>query len=107
MEVPFARARKLMRQVGLVDLPEKRYQESSEALGEKMKEASRESSSKVVPMLEDAEVGLPEVPNEERRGTLYIQMDGGRLNTVEEGWKEPKVATLFWGTTSPRKRSLV
>ena len=96
-EVPFARARKLMRQVGLVDLPEKRYQESSEALGEKMKEASRESSSKVLPMLQDAEVGLPEVPNEERRGTLYIQMDGGRLNTVEEGWKEPKVATLFWG----------
>ena len=65
-EAPFARDRRIMRQVGLVDLPEKRFQESSEALGEKMKEA------------------------------LYIQMDGGRLNTVEDGWKEPKVATLFW-----------
>ena len=95
-ESPFARDRRIMRQVGLVDLPEKRFQESGEALGEKMKEAGRAAAAKVFPMLRDASVGLPEIHPEERRGTLYIQMDGGRLNTVEDGWKEPKVATLFW-----------
>lgn len=95
-EAPFARDRRIMRQVGLVDLPEKRFQESSEALGAKMKETSRAATAKVLPMLRDAAVSLPEVPAAERRGTLYIEMDGGRLNTVEDGWKEPKVATLFW-----------
>ena len=96
-EIPFARARKLMRQTALVDLPEKRLQESGEALGERINDINKGEARSALPMLRDANVGVPDVPLSERTGTLYIQMDGGRLNTTTEGWREPKVATLYWG----------
>lgn len=93
---PFSQGRKLMKQLALLDLPEKRLQESSEALGDKIRQAAEEAATRAEPMLGDPKVGLPEVSSDERRGTLYIQMDGGRLNTTTEGWREPKVATVYW-----------
>jgi hypothetical protein len=110
-EVPFARGRRLMFQTGLVDLPEKRMQESSEAFGERLKEESRKAVKEALPLLRDPQVGLPAVLPSAREGTLYIQMDGGRLNTTTEGWREPKVATLFWGEdvvqTSKDRRTIL
>jgi len=96
-EIPFARGRKLMKQMALLDLPEKRLQESGEALGERIQEQNRAEARAALPMLRDPNVGIPEVLPSARSGTLYIQMDGGRLNTTTEGWREPKVATLYWG----------
>jgi len=96
-EVPFLRGRRLMKQVALVDLPEKRMQESGEALGERIKEMNQTAAEAAKPMLRDPNVGIPEVLPSAQIGTLYVQMDGGRLNTTTEGWREPKVATLYWG----------
>ncbi len=96
-EMPFARGRKLMKQTALVDLPEKRIQESGEALGEKIKELNQSEARSALPMLRDPNVGIPDVLPSAKAGTLYIQMDGGRLNTTTEGWREPKVASLYWG----------
>ena len=96
-EVPFLRGRRLMKQVALLDLPEKRMQESGEALGETIKQLNQKEADAAKPMLRDANVGIPEVLPEMQAGTLYIMMDGGRINTITEGWREPKVATLFWG----------
>ena len=96
-EVPFSRGRRLMQQVALLDLPEKRMQESGEALGETIKQLNQKEVTAALPMLRDANVGIPEVLPSTQAGTLYIMMDGGRLNTTTEGWREPKVATLFWG----------
>lgn len=96
-EAPFARGRKLMKQVALIDLPEKRIQESGEALGETIKGIHQAEVEATRPMLRDPNVGVPEVPASERKGTLYMQMDGGRLNTTTEGWREPKVAILYFG----------
>ncbi len=96
-EVPFLRGRRLMKQVALLDLPEKRMQESGEALGETIKQLNQKAAAAAIPMLRDANVGIPEVLPSAQSGTLYIMMDGGRLNTITEGWREPKVATLFWG----------
>ena len=79
-----------MRQTALVDLPEKRLQESGEALGERINDINKGEARSALPMLRDANVGVPDVPLSERTGTLYIQMDGGRLNTTTEGWREPK-----------------
>ena len=93
---PFAHGRKLMRQLALLDLPEKRLQESSEALGAQIQRVAEEAASRSEPMLRDPKVGVPEVPASQRHGTLYIQMDGGRLNTTTDGWREPKVATMYW-----------
>ena len=93
-EVPFARGRRIINQTALVNLPEKRLQESSEALGNKIKETSQAAAKKVLPMLQDPTVGIPESPRSERKGNLYVQMDGGRLNTTTEGWREPKVANF-------------
>ncbi|HIE54167.1 MAG TPA: ISKra4 family transposase [Chromatiaceae bacterium] len=93
---PFAHGHRLIKQLALVDLPVKRLQESSEALGDKIRLAAEEAARQSEPMLRDPKVGLPEVSSAERRGTLYIQMDGGRLNTITEGWREPKVATVYW-----------
>ncbi|MCP4600301.1 MAG: ISKra4 family transposase [Proteobacteria bacterium] len=95
-EIPFARGRRLMKQTALVDLPEKRMQESGEALGEKIKEMNQSEARTALPMLRDPNVGIPDVLPSAQAGTLYIQMDGGRLNTTTEGWREPKVATLYW-----------
>ncbi len=47
-------------------------------------------------MLRDSKVGLLEDPTPERRGTLYIRMDGGRLHTITDGWRESKVSTVYW-----------
>jgi hypothetical protein len=96
-EVPFLRGRRLMKQVALLDLPEKRMQESGEALGETIKQLNQKEAAAAIPMLRDANVGIPEVLPSAQAGTLYIMKDGGRLNTITEGWREPKVATLFWG----------
>lgn len=93
---PFAHGRKLMKQLALLDLPEKRLQESSEALGGQIRREAEEEASRAEAMLRDPDVGVPEVPADERSGTLYVQMDGGRLNTTTEGWREPKVSTMFW-----------
>jgi len=96
-EVPFLRGRRLMKQVALVDLPEKRMQESGEALGERIKEMNQTAAEAAKPMLRDPNIGIPEMLPSAQIGTLYVQMDGGRLNTTTEGWREPKVATLYWG----------
>jgi len=96
-EIPFARGSKLMKQTALVELPEKRMQESGEALGEKIKELNQSEARAALPMLRNPNVGIPDVLPSARAGILYIQMDGGRLNTTTEGWREPKVATLHWG----------
>ena len=96
-EIPFVRGRRLVKQLSLSDLPEKRFQESGEALGEKLKRAKQASADMTFPMLRDPSVGVPDIPVSERFGTLYVQMDGGRLNTTTEGWGEPKVATVYWG----------
>ncbi len=95
-EMPFARGQRLMKQTALVDLPEKRIQESGEALGEKIKELNQSEAQAALPMLLNPNVGIPDVLPSALKGTLYIQMDGGRLNTTTEGWREPKVATLYW-----------
>ena len=96
-EIPFVRGRRLVKQLSLSDLPEKRFQESGEALGEKLKRAKQAAADMTFPMLRDPSVGVPDIPVSERCGTLYVQMDGGRLNTTTEGWREPKVATVYWG----------
>lgn len=96
-EMPFVRGRKLMKQTALVDLPEKRLQESGEGLGEKIKAINDTEAKAALPMLRDANVGYPDVLPSAKSGTLYVQMDGGRLNTITDGWREPKVATLYWG----------
>ncbi len=96
-EVPFRRGHRLLLQTALIDLPEKRLQESSEALGEHLKESRRAATQEALPMLRDPNVGVPAVLPTARKGTLYIQMDGGRLNTTTESWREPKLATLYWG----------
>lgn len=96
-EMPFRRGHRLMLQTALIDLPEKRLQESSEALGEQIKQRRRAATKEALPMLRDPKVGVPAVPATARKGTLYIQMDGGRLNTTTESWREPKLATLYWG----------
>lgn len=96
-EMPFVRGRKLMKQTALLDLPEKRLQESGESLGEKIKVINDEEAKAALPMLRDANVGFPDVLPSAKAGTLYIQMDGGRINTRTDGWREPKVATLYWG----------
>lgn len=109
-EIPFARGRKLMKQTALVDLPEKRMQESGEALGERIKELNQSEARAALPMLRDPNVGIPDVLPSAQAGTLYIQMDGGRLNTTTEGWREPKVATLYWGddvAAVSKKRNLI
>ena len=95
-EMPFRRGQRLLLQTALVDLPDKRLQESSEALGDKIKQEREAAAEEALPMLRDPHVGVPSVPATECRGTLYIQMDGGRLNTTTEGWREPKLATLYW-----------
>lgn len=95
-EIPFARGSRLMFQVGLVSLPEKRIQESSEALGARIKEENQAAVAEALPLLCDPNVEFPDVSESDREGTLYMQMDGGRLNTTTDGWKEPKVGTLFW-----------
>lgn len=91
------RGRRLFEQLSLVNLPEKRLQESGEALGEKLKQCKRAAAKTTLPMLRDASKGVPDIPTSELDGTLYVQMDGGRLNTTTEGWREPKVATVYWG----------
>ena len=96
-EMPFVRGRRLMLQTALVDLPEKRLQESGEAIGEKIAEYRQNTARAAEPFLRDASVELPCVPVTDQRGTLYVQMDGGRINTTSGGWREPKVATLYWG----------
>ena len=110
-EMPFRRGHRLMLQTALVDLPEKRLQESSEALGEQIKEKRRVATQERLPMLRDPNIGVPAVPASARKGTLYIQMDGGRLNTTTENWREPKLATLYWGDdvvkTSKGHRSIL
>jgi hypothetical protein len=96
-EIPFMRGRRLVQQLSLVELAEKRLQESGEAIGEKLKQIKRDAAEITLPMLRDASVAVPEFPVSARQGTLYVQMDGGRLNTTTEGWREPKVATVYWG----------
>ena len=96
-EIPFVRGRKLMMQTALVELPEKRIQESGEALGAEINRLNREEADAALPMLRDANVGYPDILPSARKGTLYILMDGGRINTTTEGWREPKVATMYWG----------
>jgi len=85
-----------MKQVAMIDLPDKRIQESSEAVGEKIFQDGFVESRESLPMIENR-AEIPSVHPSAKKGTLYIQMDGGRLNTVTEGWREPKVATLYWG----------
>ena len=96
-EMPFVRGRKLMKQTALLELPEKRLQESGEALGAKINALHKSEVKKSLPMLRDPNVGFPDVLPSAKQGTLYIQMDGGRINTTTDGWREPKVATLYWG----------
>lgn len=93
---PFGHGQRLMKQLSLLDLPVKRLQESGEALGERIQDAAQAAATRAEPMLRDPKVGIPEVAASQRRGTLYVQMDGGRLNTTTEGWREPKVATIYW-----------
>ncbi len=110
-EMPFRRGHRLMLQTALLDLPDKRLQESSEALGQQLKERRQAATKEALPMLRDPNVGVPEVPAMARKGTLYVQMDGGRLNTTTESWREPKLATLYWGhdvvETSKDHRSIL
>lgn len=96
-EMPFLRGHRLLLQTALIDLPEKRLQESSEALGEHLKKLRQAATREALPMLRDPNVGVPSVLPAARKGTLYIQMDGGRLKTTTENWREPKLATLYWG----------
>jgi hypothetical protein len=93
---PFAHGQRLMKQLSLLDLPVKRLQESGEALGARIRRTAESAASRAEPMLLDPKVGMPEVAVSQRRGTLYVQMDGGRLNTTTNGWREPKVATIYW-----------
>ena len=110
-EMPFRRGHRLLLQTALIDLPEKRLQESSEALGEKLKESRQAATKEALPMLRDPDVGIPAVLPTAREGTLYVQMDGGRLNTTTESWREPKLATLYWGDdvveVSKERRSIL
>lgn len=110
-EMPFRRGHRLMLQTALLELPEKRLQESSEALGERLKKTRQAATKEALPMLRDPNVSVPAVLPSARKGTLYIQMDGGRLNTTTESWREPKLATLYWGDdvveVSKERRSIL
>jgi hypothetical protein len=92
---PFVQGSRLLKQTALLDVPPKRLQESSEALGETIRLDCEQAAAQAQPMLRDPHVGIADVPASEREGTLYVQMDGGRLNTTTDGWREPKVATLY------------
>lgn len=86
-----------MRKTALLTLPEKRIQESGEALGGVIKENRQQAAQEAAHTLQDAQTQLPVVLPFARERTLYVQLDGGRINTTTSGWREPKVATLFWG----------
>lgn len=95
-EVPFARGAKLLEQIGLVEVNDKRVLESSEAMGHTLAQARQQAAEQVAFEPDAKYPERPWVYPCERRGTLYILMDGGRVHTRAEGWKEPKVATLYW-----------
>lgn len=111
VELPFARAERLLTELTAAEVAPKTIADVTEAAGEQLSQAQQqrvEQAWRVFDGPSAAQAKKGRVPKAQRRPTerlvewsnagaperLYVQADGGRVNTTQ-GWKEPKVAVLF------------
>ena len=112
-EMPFARAQKVFEKITQEKVSHETIQEVSQKRGEEIEREEKEKAQEAWEVFEGpscADVQYGRVEETKRRDgwkkylnqrvkdppkRLFIQVDGGRLLTREEGWKEPKVALFF------------
>jgi len=106
VEVPFTRAERLLQELTRVQVSARTIAEVTEDAGGRLRAEKQPRVEEAWGVFEGpscakAKQGLGTVAGDlgkwstvEGPARLYIQMDGGRVNT-EEGWREPKVAVLF------------
>ena len=109
VELPFGRAERMLKELTGVEVSAKTISEATEDEGARIREqeAARAREAWIVfdgPSCHQAgkaHVGgggdMKKWEGVEGPPVLYIQMDGGRVNT-EEGWREPKIGVFFRGT---------
>lgn len=111
--IPFAKAEKVFEEITAERVSHETIQEVSQKAGEEIEKEEKEKAQEAWEVFEgpscaDVEYGREEESkggdgwkkyHQERVGDpprrLFIQVDGGRLQTREEGWKEAKVALFF------------
>ena len=114
VEAPFAKAERLLHELVRITIAPRTIAEVTEDCGGQVRGETSERVTTAWKVFEGPTYGEVKQKRAWRRGerrvstdayapwaaanapsVLYVQCDGGRLNTKREGWKEPKVAVLF------------
>lgn len=108
IEAPFAKAERLLRELTRTTVAPRTIEDVAEHAGRNLRDEAHNRQAEAWSVFEGPSCQTSkkkkgpvsgtldkwnDVPGPER---LYVQMDGGRLNTTQ-GWKEPKVAVFFKG----------
>jgi len=108
VEAPFAKAGRLLTEIAMITVTPRTIEDVAEHAGRDVRTDMHEQQAKAWSVFDGPSCHTSKQKKGSVSGTLdewasvpaperlYLQMDGGRLNTTQ-GWKEPKVAVFFNG----------
>jgi hypothetical protein len=92
VEMPFEKASTQLEELCRVSVSSSAIQEITQQEGQTIEEKSNANANHCWRVFEEGEE--PPLPSRRGPSRLYVQVDGGRVNTYQ-GWKEPKACLLY------------